>query len=50
MDSPSIERKKIKMEAQALNDIFYKKILIDIYRTFHLKAAKYNFFSMSNSL
>jgi len=48
MDSPS--RKKIKMEAQALNNTFYKKTLIDIYRTFHLKAAEYTFFSMFNSL
>ena len=41
MDSPA--RNKIKMEAQALNDTFYKKTLIDIYRTFHLKAAENTF-------
>ena len=38
-------RQKINREAQALNDTLDQIDLIDIYRTFHLKAAEYIFFS-----
>ena len=36
---------KINKETQALNDTIDQIDLIDIYRTFHLKAAEYTFFS-----
>ena len=38
-------RQRINREAQALNDTLDQIDLIDIYRTFHLKAAEYIFFS-----
>ena len=38
-------REKINKETQALNDTLDQIYLIDIYRTFHPKAAKYTFFS-----
>ena len=37
-------RQKINKETQALNDTLDQIDLIDIYRTFHLKAAEYSFF------
>ena len=36
---------KINKEIQALNDTLNQIDLIDIYRTFHPKAAEYTFFS-----
>ena len=39
-----LSRQKISKEIQALNDTSEQKELIDIYRTFHLKAAEYTFF------
>ena len=36
-------RQKINKETQALNDILDQMDLIDIYRTFHPKAAEYTF-------
>ena len=41
-------RQKNKKETQALNDAFDKMSLIDIYRTFNLKAAEYIFFSSTH--
>ena len=41
-------RQKINKERQALNDTVDQVDLIDIYRTFHLKAAEYTFFSSSH--
>ena len=38
-------RQKINKETQALNDALDQMDLIDIYRTFHPKAAEYKFFS-----
>ena len=38
------DRKSIK-ETQALNEALDQRDLIDIYRTFHPKAAEYTFFS-----
>ena len=38
-------RQKINMETQALNDTLDQMDLIDIYRTFHRKAAEYTSFS-----
>ena len=38
-------RQKINKETQALNDTLGQMDLIDIYRAFHPKAAKYTFFS-----
>ena len=38
-------RQKINKETQALNDTLDQIDLIDIYRTFHLKASEYTFFS-----
>ena len=43
MDTSS--RQKINKETQALNDTLDQIDLIDIYRTFHPKAAGYTFFS-----
>ena len=43
MDRPY--RQKINKEIQALNDTLDQRHLIDIYRAFHPKAAKYTFFS-----
>ena len=37
-------RQKINKETQALNDTIDKVDLLDIYRTFHPKAAEYTFF------
>ena len=39
---------KINKETQALNDTLDQIDLIDIYRTFHLKAAEYSFFSSAH--
>ena len=36
------------MKTQALNDILDQGDLTNIYRTFHLKAAKYTFFSSTH--
>ena len=41
-------RQKINKETQALNDTLDQIDLIDIYRTFHLKAAEYTFFSSAH--
>ena len=41
-------RQKINKETQALNDTLYQIDLIDIYRTFHRKAAEYTFFSTAH--
>ena len=38
-------RQKINKEAQSFNNILDQIGLIGIYRTFHLKAAEYSFFS-----
>ena len=38
-------RQKINKETQALNDTLDPMDIIDIYRTFHLKAAEYTFSS-----
>ena len=38
-------RQKISKETQVLNDTLYQIDLIDIYRTFHPKAAEHTFFS-----
>ena len=38
-------RQKIHKETQALNDALHQRDSIDIYRTFHPKAAEYTFFS-----
>ena len=37
-------RQKINKETRALNDMSDLTNLIDVYRTFHLKAAEYTFF------
>ena len=41
-------KQKINKETQALNDTLDEIDLIDIYRTFHLKAAEYTFFSSAH--
>ena len=41
-------RQKINKETQVLNYTIDKIELIDVYRTFHLKAAKYIFFSSAH--
>ena len=41
-------RQKINKETQALNDTTDQIDLIDIYRTFHLKAEEYTFFSSAH--
>ena len=41
-------RQKINKETQALNDTLNQMDLIDIYRTFHPKAAEYTFFSSAH--
>ena len=41
-------RQKINKETQALNDTLDHIDLIDIYRTFHPKAAEYTFFSIAH--
>ena len=38
-------KQKINKETQVLNDTLDDMGLTDIYRTFHLKAAEYSFFS-----
>ena len=38
-------RQKISKETQALNGTLHQIDLIDIYRTFHLQASEYKFFS-----
>ena len=45
-----LSRQKINKEIQALNDTSEQKELIDIYRTFHLKAAEYTFFSSAQRI
>ena len=42
-------RQKINTETQALNDTL-EQIDIDIYRTFHLKAAEHTFFSRAHGI
>ena len=37
-------RQKVNKETQALNDTIEQIDSVDIYRTFHPKAAKYTFF------
>ena len=37
--------RKINKETDALNDTINKTVLIYTYRTFHLKACEYTFFS-----
>ena len=46
MDKSS--NQKISKKTQALNDILDLINLIDIYRTFHSKAAEYTFFSSAH--
>ena len=41
-------RQKINKETQALNEALDQMDLIDIYRTFHPKAAEYTFFSSAH--
>ena len=41
-------RQKINKETQALNEALDQMDLIDIYRTFHPKAAEYTFFSRAH--
>ena len=41
-------RQKINKEKQALNEALDQMDLIDIYRTFHPKAAEYTFFSSAH--
>ena len=41
-------RQKINEETQALNDTLDKIDLVVIYRTFHLKAVEYTFFSSAH--
>ena len=41
-------RQKINKEIQPLNDTLDQTDLIDIYRTFHLKAAEHIFFSSAH--
>ena len=41
-------RQKVNKETQALNDTIDQIDLIDIYRTFHPKAAEYPFFSSTH--
>ena len=41
-------KQKINKETQALNDTIDQINLIDIYRTFHPKAADYSFFSSAH--
>jgi len=43
------DRKSIK-ETQALNEALDQRDLIDIYRTFHPKAAEYTFFSSAHGI
>ena len=43
-------RQKINKETQALNDTIDQIDLIDSYRTFHLKAAEYTFFSSAHGI
>ena len=41
-------RQKINKETQALNDTIDQRALIDVYKTFHPKAAEYTFFSSAH--
>ena len=43
-------RQKINKETQALNDALDQTDLVDIYRSFHPKAAKYTFFSSAHGI
>ena len=46
MDRPS--KQKINKETQVLNDTLDEMDLIDIFRTFHLNAEEYTFFSSAH--
>ena len=41
-------RQKMNKKTQVLNDILDQIDLTDIYKTFHLKAAEYSFFSSAH--
>ena len=41
-------REKINKEPAALNDILDQMELIDIFSTFHIKTAKYTFFTVAH--
>ena len=43
-------RQKIHKEKEALNDTLDQMNVIDIYRTFHPKAAEYTFFSRAHGI
>ena len=43
-------RKKINKETQVLNETLHQIDLIDTYKTFHLKAAEYTFFSSARGI
>ena len=43
-------KQKINKEMQALHDTLDQINLIDIYRTFHLKAVEYNFLSSTQNI
>ena len=43
-------RQKNNKETQALNDTLDQTDLIDIYKTFHLKAAEYTLFSSAHGI
>ena len=44
----SLSRQKINKETQPLNETLDQMDLVDIYRTFHLKAKEYTFFSSAH--
>ena len=48
IDMGRSSRQKINKETQALNNALKQMELIDIYRTFHLKATEYTFFSSAH--
>ena len=48
MDKSS--KQKINKETQVLNDALEEMDLIDIFRTFHSNAEKYNFFSRARGI
>ena len=43
-------RQKINKETEALNDTLDQMDLIDIFRAFHPKAAKYMYFSIAHGM
>ena len=45
-----LSRQKINKETLCLNDTLDQMDLIDIYRTFHPKAAEYTFFSNAHGI